>query len=146
VGRIVREEQGIMVNGDVTAAVAVTKLEARILFDRILLEPHDDFSVRIRNLLRVALREEPDDRHSQTAPLAVTKRQCYRVLNSIRDSFSNEISRSLADKIMDALLELETKASVDEYLQNSATLVVDSSFDRRFRDTQRDGQRRDGAV
>jgi hypothetical protein len=146
VGRIVREEQGIMVNGDVTAAVAVTKLEARILFDRILLEPHDDFSVRIRNLLRVALREEPDDRHSQTAPLAVTKRQCYRVLNSIRDSFSNEISRSLADKIMDALLELETKASVDEYLQNSATLVVDSSFDRRFRDTQRDGQRRDGVV
>ena len=133
-----------MVNVDVTAEVAVTKLEARILFDRILLEPHDDFSVRIRNLLRVSLREEPDDRHSQTARLAVTKRQCYRVLNSIRDSFSNEVSRSLADKIMDALLELETKASVDEYLQ-STTLLVDSRFDRRFRDTQRDGQRRDGA-
>lgn len=133
-----------MVNVDVTAEVAVTKLEARILFDRILLEPHDDFSVRIRNLLRVSLREEPDDRHSQTARLAVTKRQCYRVLNSIRDSFSNEVSRSLADKVMDALLELETKASVDEYLQ-STTLLVDSRFDRRFRDTQRDGQRRDGA-
>lgn len=133
-----------MVNVDVTAEVAVTKLEARILFDRILLEPHDDFSVRIRNLLRVSLREEPDDRHSQTARLAVTKRQCYRVLNSIRDSFSNEVSRSLADKVMDALLELETKASVDEYLQ-STTLLVDSRFDRRFRDTQRDGQRRDSA-
>ena len=61
-----------MLSIDVTVEVAVTKLEARILF-----EPNDDFSLRIRNVLRIALREEPDDRHSQTAPLLLTKRQCY---------------------------------------------------------------------
>lgn len=116
---------------DRTVAVAITKLEARILFDRIMLEPNDDFSVRIRNLLRVALREEPDDRHSRTALLAVTKRQCYRVLNSIRDSFSNEVARSLADKVMDALLELETQASVDEFLRGTPVLA-DNSYDRPF--------------
>ena len=116
---------------DRTVAVAITKLEARILFDRIMLEPNDDFSVRIRNLLRVALREEPDDRHSRTAPLGVNKRQCYRVLNSIRDSFSNEVARSLADKVMDALLELETQASVDEFLRGTPVLA-DNSYDRPF--------------
>lgn len=136
--------QGIIVNLDVTADVAITKLEARILFDRILLEPNDEFSLRIRNLLRVTLREEPDDRHSQTAAMPLTKRQCYRVLNSIRDSFSNEISRSLADKVMDALLELETKASVDEFLRGT-TVIVDSRLDRRFKESQRDLQSRDGA-
>lgn len=116
---------------DRTVAVAITKLEGRILFDRIMLEPNDEFSVRIRNLLRVALREEPDDRHSRTAPLPVTKRQCYRVLNSIRDSFSNEVARSLADKVMDALLELETQASVDEFLRGTPVLA-DNSYDRPF--------------
>ena len=116
---------------DRTVAIAVTKLEARILFDRIMLEPNDDFSVRIRNLLRVALREEPDDRHSRTAPLPLTKRQSYRVLNSIRDSFSNEVARSLADKVMDALLELETQASVDEFLRGTPVLQ-DNAYDRPF--------------
>jgi hypothetical protein len=140
-----REEQGIIVNGDITAEVAITKLESRILFDRILLEPNDEFSLRIRNLLRVALRDEPDDRHSKTAVLPLTKRQCYRVLNSIRDSFSNEVSRSLADKVMDALLDLETRASVDEFLRGTTTSLVDARFDGGFKEAQRDLQGRDGA-
>ncbi|MGI8915281.1 MAG: hypothetical protein ACR2JY_16090 [Chloroflexota bacterium] len=134
-----------MRNVDSTVEIAVTKLEARILFDRILLEPNDDFSLRIRNLLRVALREEPDDRHSQTSSLPLTKRQCYRILNSIRDSFTNEVSRSLADKVMDALLDLETKASVDEFLGGTIAVAVDARFDRRFTEMQRDLQNRDGA-
>lgn len=134
-----------MLNVDSTAEVAVSKLEARILFDRILLEPNDEFSLRIRNVLRVALRDEPDDRHSQTAVLPLTKRQCYRVLNSIRDSFSNEISRSLADKVMDALLMLETRASVDEFLRGTTTAPVDARFDRRFKEVQRDVESRDSA-
>ena len=113
------------------ATVAITKLEARILFDRILLEPNDEFSLRVRNLLRVALRDEPDDRHSHTAALPLSKRQCYRVLNSIRDSFSNEVSRSLADKVMDALLELETQASVDEFLRGTPVLP-EAPFDRPY--------------
>ncbi len=135
-----------MLSIDVTVEVAVTKLEARILFDRILFEPNDDFSLRIRNVLRIALREEPDDRHSQTAPLLLTKRQCYRILNSIRDSFNNEVSRSLADKVMDALLELDTKASVDEFLRGTTTANVDARFDRRFTEVQREMQSRDGAA
>ena len=134
-----------MLNVDSTAEIAVTKLEARILFDRILLEPNDEFSLRIRNVLRVTLRDEPDDRHSQTAVLPLTKRQCYRVLNSIRDSFSNEISRSLADKVMDALLMLETKASVDEFLRGTTTARVDARFDRRFKEVKRDIESRDSA-
>ena len=134
-----------MLNVDSTAEIAVTKLEARILFDRILLEPNDEFSLRIRNVLRVTLRDEPEDRHSQTAVLPLTKRQCYRVLNSIRDSFSNEISRSLADKVMDALLMLETKASVDEFLRGTTTGRVDARFDRRFKEVKRDIESRDSA-
>ena len=120
-----------------TVIIAVTKLEARILFDRLMLEPSDEFSLCIRNLLRITLRDEPDDRHSRAAPFAVTKRQCYRILNSIRDSFSNEISRSLADKVMDALLELETKASVDEFLRGTPVLP-EAPFDRPFSDLERD--------
>ena len=134
-----------MINVESTAEVAVSKQEARILFDRILLEPNDEFSLRIRNVLRVGLRDEPDDRHSQTAVLPLTKRQCYRVLNSIRDSFSNEVSRSLADKVMDALLKLETKASVDEFLRGTTTALVDARFDRRFKEFQRDVESRDSA-
>lgn len=134
-----------MVNVDSTATIAVTKLETRILFDRIMFEPHDELSVRIRNILRVTLRDEPDDRHSQAAPLPVTKRQCYRVLNSIRDSFNNEIARSLADKVMDALIELETRASVDEFLRGTS-VVSDTRLDRRFDQIKRDLQSRDGAA
>lgn len=130
-------------NFDATATVTIGKLEGRILFDRILLEPNDEFSLRIRNLLRVALREEPDDRHSKGAPLPLTKRQCYRVLNSIRDSFSNEISRSLADKVMDALLELETKASVEEFLRGTPVLA-DQTLDRPFHELRREQQEQNG--
>lgn len=132
-----------MLSVDSTVEIAVSKLEARVLFDRILLEPNDDFSLRIRNVLRVALRDEPDDRHSQTAALSMTKRQCYRVLNSIRDSFNNEISRSLADKVMDGLLTLETRASVDEFLRGTTTALVDARFDHRFKEFQRDIESRD---
>jgi hypothetical protein len=120
-----------------TTVVLVTKLEARILFDRMLLEPNDEFSLSIRNLLRVTLRDEADDRHSRAAPLTVTKRNCYRILNSIRDSFSNEISRSLADKVMDALLELETRASVEEFLRGTPVLT-DAPFDRPFSELERE--------
>jgi len=61
--------------------------------------------------------------------LLLSKRQCYRVLNGIRDSFNNEISRGLADKVMDALLELETQASVDEFLRGTPVLT-EAPFDR----------------
>lgn len=131
-----------MVNGEDKATVAVTKLEARILFDRLLLESNDELSMSIRNLLRITLRDEPDDRHSRSAPLVVTKRQCYRVLNSIRDSFSNEVARSLADKVMDALLEIETRASVDEFLQGTPVLA-EAPFDRPFRDVGHNLRSRD---
>jgi hypothetical protein len=114
-----------------TAIINVTKLEARVIFDRMLLEPNDDFSLSIRNLLRVTLRDEPDDRHSRTAELRVTKRQCYRVLNTIRDSFANEVSRSLADKLMDALLALETSATVTDFLGGTAVLK-NPSLDRSY--------------
>ena len=115
-----------------TTHISITKLEARIIFDRMVLEPHDEFSLSVRNLLRVTLRDEPDDRHSRSASLTVSKRQCYRILNTIRDSFNNEISRSLADKLMDALLYLETKASVAEFLRGTPILDnpgVDLSYD-----------------
>ena len=134
-----------MAGDEQTATVAVAKLEARILFDRILLEPFDEFSLNVRNLLRVSLREEPDDRHSRLAPLRVTKRQCYRILNSIRDSFSNEFSRSLADKVMDALLELETRASVEEFLGGTPVLN-DATLDRPYQQYQRDLPRANGEV
>jgi len=116
-----------------TTQIAVTKLEARIIFDRMVLEPNDDFSLSLRNILRVALRDEPDDRHSRAALLSINKRLCYRILNTIRDSFGNEISRSLADKLMDALLELETKARVDEFLRDTP-VIVDTTFDRTYDD------------
>lgn len=136
--------QGKTVNFDKTATVLIGKLEARILFDRILLEPNDEFSMRIRNVLRVALRDEPDDRHSKGATLPLTKRQCYRVLNSIRDSFSNEISRSLADKVMDALLELETQASVEEFLRGTP-ILADTNFDRPFSELRPEQQEQNGS-
>jgi|GEM_PF-3373110 len=131
-----------MASGEDTATVEVTKLEARILFDRLLLEPNDELSLSIRNLLRITLRDEPDDRHSRGAPLTVTKRQCYRILNSIRDSFNNEVARSLADKVMDALLEIETRVSVDEFLQGTP-VMADAPFDRPFRDVGRDARSSD---
>ena len=123
-----------------TAPIAIAKLEARILFDRMVLEPNDEFSLALRNLLRVALRDEPDDRHSRAVPFHVTKRQCYRILNTIRDSFNNEISRSLADKCMDALLELETRAQVEDILRGTI-LIEDPAFDRTYKDTARREER-----
>jgi len=114
-----------------TLDITVTKLEARIIFDRMPFDPADELSRAVRNVLRIALRDEPDDRHSRCAALAVSKRQCYRILNSIKDSFNNEISRSLADKLMDALLTLETKATVNEFLRGTP-LLDENSFDHSY--------------
>ena len=47
---------------------------------------------------------------------------------------------------MDALLELDTKASVDEFLRGTTTANVDARFDRRFTEVQREMQSRDGAA
>lgn len=122
-----------------TTDIAITKLEARIIFDRMVLEPNDIFSLAVRDVLRVALRDEPDDRHSRSAPLRVTKRQCYRILNTIRDSFNNEISRSLADKLMDALLRLETEASVAEFLQGTP-ILNNQAIDRTYNELRNEAQ------
>ncbi len=126
-----------MTGTDHATVIAISKLESRILFDRMILDPSDELSYKVRNLLRVALRDEPDDRHSRCAPLELSRRQCYRILNGIRDSFNNEFSRSLADKVMDALLEIEAQTSVDEFL-GARPMSQPPQHDRTYHDAWRD--------
>ena len=119
--------------------VAISKLEARILFDRLVLSPEDELSHAVCLILRVHLRDEPDERAGRLAPLAVSERQCYRILNTIRDSYANEAARGLADKLLDALLELETRASVDDLL-GGRSIRTGAPDDQPGRALRRDGR------